>query len=93
MRRLYSVLFALAALAALTLSTPTAGRAEPYKWHDPYKWCAQYGGKMNARNCGFLTLEQCRAAISGVGGVCEENLFYSGPAERTVEHTRKRHYD
>ena len=48
---------------------------------------------MSARNCGFLTLEQCRAAISGNGGIREENLFYSGPDERTVKHTRKRHYD
>jgi len=33
---------------------------------DPYKWCAQFnisGGS----NCGFVTYEQCRAAISGMG--------------------------
>ncbi len=32
------------------------------------------GGK----NCGFTTYEQCRAAISGMGGYCEPNLFYRG---------------
>ena len=30
---------------------------------DPYRWCAQYGGK-GATNCYFLNLEQCRAATS-----------------------------
>ena len=40
MRGLYSVVFALAALTGLALLAPAAGQAEPYKWHDPYKWCA-----------------------------------------------------
>ena len=37
---------------------------------DPYKWCAvdNSGG---GTNCGFVTLEQCRATISGKGGSCE----------------------
>jgi hypothetical protein len=41
-----------------------------------YPWCAQYGDRDGARNCGFSTLEQCRAAISGNGGYCEENPMY-----------------
>ncbi len=91
MRRLYSALFALAALAALDVVTPTAGQAEPYPW------CAQYTGGRGGggRNCGFATFEQCRATVSGIGGFCEPNLFYTGRAERPVRHTRKRrrHYD
>ena len=37
---------------------------------DPYKWCAvdSNGG---GSNCGFVTVEQCRATISGQGGFCE----------------------
>lgn len=37
---------------------------------DPYKWCAvdSNGG---GTNCGFVTVEQCRATISGMGGFCE----------------------
>ena len=31
------------------------------------------------RNCGFMTLEQCRAALAGAGGTCEPNPFYKGP--------------
>jgi hypothetical protein len=63
MRRLYSVLFVL---TALTLFTPSTDQAEPYPW------CGQYsGGSMGGgRNCGFVTLEQCRATVSGIGGFC-----------------------
>jgi|GEM_PF-552436 hypothetical protein len=28
-------------------------------------------------NCGFLTLEQCRATVSGIGGFCVPNQFYN----------------
>jgi len=45
-----------------------------------YPWCAQYGGNHGGRNCGFSTLEQCRAAISGNGGYCDANPLYR-PAE------------
>jgi hypothetical protein len=48
---------------------------------DPYRWCAQYG-KSGGTNCYFLTLEQCRAAISGLGGFCYPNPFYTGPERR-----------
>jgi hypothetical protein len=44
---------------------------------DPYRWCAQYGGR-GATNCYFVNLEQCRAAISGNGGFCVPNNFYDG---------------
>ena len=46
---------------------------------DPYRWCAElllnWGG---ASNCWFMTLEQCRATVSGVGGYCTPNPFYDG---------------
>jgi hypothetical protein len=34
-------------------------------------------------NCGFLTIEQCRATVSGIGGFCVPNQFYNpqGPAK------------
>jgi Protein of unknown function (DUF3551) len=37
---------------------------------DPYKWCAVESG--GGTNCGFVTIEQCRATISGMGGTCEQ---------------------
>ena len=52
---------------------------------DPYRWCAQYGGKSGATNCYFVTLEQCRAALSGNGGFCNPNNFYDGRPVRTPE--------
>lgn len=46
---------------------------------DPYRWCAEYGGgRGGATNCYFVTLLQCRAAISGNGGFCRPNTFYTG---------------
>ena len=47
--------------SALCCSQPQAA--------DPYKWCAVDGG--GGTNCGFITIEQCRASISGMGGSCE----------------------
>jgi uncharacterized protein DUF3551 len=62
---------------------------------DPYRWCAVYSGSRGggASNCGFVTLEQCRATASGMGGFCQENLFYTGPEGRPVKQTRKRQRD
>jgi Protein of unknown function (DUF3551) len=58
---------------------------------DPYKWCAQYGGEEGGgTNCGFITIEQCRATISGMGGFCVPNPFYTGPDQTPAKHSRKR---
>jgi hypothetical protein len=79
-----SITFILSALSALALFTPTAGHA------DPYKWCAQYGGNGGGgRNCGFVTWDQCMATVSGIGGFCEINQFYTGPEQAPPR--RKRH--
>jgi hypothetical protein len=58
---------------------------------DPYKWCANY--TFGTRNCGFVTIEQCRASVSGVGGSCAPNPSYTGPDEKPAKRTRKRHND
>jgi len=44
---------------------------------DPYKWCAVRGGS-GSSSCYFLTIDQCRAAISGGTSFCTENPFYDG---------------
>src|SRR5512143_3840878 len=36
---------------------------------DPYRWCAVDGG--GGTNCGFVSVDQCRTSISGMGGFCE----------------------
>jgi hypothetical protein len=47
--------------------------------YDPYPWCADYsaGTGGGGTNCGFLTIEQCRATVSGIGGFCVPNQFYN----------------
>ena len=81
----------LAAAAAMLLFGSKAGHA------DPYRWCAVYGGgdSGSARNCGFVTLQQCRDTISGIGGWCVPNGFYTGPDrdESRPPHRRKHNHD
>jgi hypothetical protein len=76
--------FILAAIASIS-ATPARAEIE-------YPWCAQYGGGEmgGGRNCGFSTLEQCRATISGIGGSCEPNLFYPGSATDTSQRKHKK---
>jgi hypothetical protein len=46
---------------------------------DPYRWCADYGGRTGGSNCYFVTLEQCRWTISGMSSsTCRPNPFYDG---------------
>jgi hypothetical protein len=79
-------IFALAAFASLSALAPTAGHAEPYKW------CANYGGDMGgSSNCGFTTWDQCMATVSGIGGSCDINQFYTGPEQTTPRVKHKRH--
>jgi len=61
--------FGATILAGMFTVTPVA-HAEVY-----YPWCAQYSGDDgdSGTNCGFSTLAQCRATISGIGGLCLEN--------------------
>jgi len=65
---------------ALLLGAIAAAATSPAQ-ADPYRWCAVYGGggdNGGGSNCYFVTLEQCRATISGAGGFCEPNQFYDG---------------
>jgi hypothetical protein len=71
------------------LLTQTPANALPY---DPYPWCAQYSGSAGgATNCGFLTIEQCRATVSGIGGFCVPNQFYN-PGQASAGRGPKRRY-
>jgi hypothetical protein len=56
---------------------------------DPYRWCGMYSAK-GASNCYFVTLDQCRAAISGLGGFCQPNNFYDGRPVVTAEDGSRR---
>jgi hypothetical protein len=37
-------------------------------------WCAVYS-RRGSENCGYATLEQCRAQVLGLGGWCRPNPF------------------
>jgi hypothetical protein len=75
----------LIAIVGTAVSTPARAYVMPY---DPYPWCAVYGGRGGGgTNCGFLTIEQCRATISGIGGFCTPNQFYN---PRPAARARKR---
>jgi len=54
---------AILAFASILLIAPAVNA-------DPYKWCA-VNGSGGGINCGFATIEQCRASVSGQGGSCE----------------------
>lgn len=51
--------------AAALLIGPNIGTAEAQSRHGASRWCAEYGSGHGGRNCGFSSLRQCRAAISG----------------------------
>ena len=76
---------ALVALAALAVLAPSPSLAAEQKW------CAQYGrGGDGGRNCGFATIEQCMLTVSGIGGFCEPNQFYTGPDRKPASRRKKR---
>lgn len=54
---------------------------------DPYKWCAAY--RNGGNNCGFTTIEQCRASVSGAGGSCVPNQFYTGPEKTSAQRSQQ----
>jgi hypothetical protein len=70
-------------LAALVTTAPTPALAYEMPY-DPYPWCAVYSGDgSGGTNCGFLTIQQCRDTVSGIGGFCAPNQFYNPkPAAR-----------
>jgi hypothetical protein len=52
-----------------------------------YPWCARYDGWTIV--CGFDTWGQCQATISGVGGICQQNVMPPPFVERRASHKRK----
>ena len=54
---------------------------------DPYRWCAVE--RTGGTNCGFTTIEQCRATVSGIGGFCQPNSFYTGPDKTSAQRAPK----
>jgi hypothetical protein len=75
--------FALVLVAGLATLGASAFTSVPAK-ADPYRWCAEYGSSHGGRNCGFVTLSQCRAAIMGDNrATCTLNPYFTGRPLRT----------
>lgn len=70
----------LLTLAACALAAGTASLAEA----EDYPWCAIYDMGDEAKNCGFVTIEQCRASVSGIGGFCMRDPQYEPPPSAAV---------
>lgn len=63
----------VAVLGVLVATAAFGTRAEAQN----YPWCAYYAGGVDGGvNCGFVTVEQCRATVSGIGGFCMPNTQY-----------------
>ena len=57
---------------------------------DGYPWCAQYNTVAGGQNCGFSTLQQCRASVSGVGGFCVPNPWVQAQVNQSRRRYRQR---
>jgi hypothetical protein len=60
------------AIVAAAILAPSLALAD-----EPYPWCAIYDS--GGTNCGFTTIDQCRATVRGVGGICSPNSFSRHP--------------
>jgi hypothetical protein len=64
------------ALGVLIGTAAFTARAEAQN----YPWCAIYDVGDASYNCGFVSFEQCRASVSGIGGTCMLNTTYNPAA-------------
>jgi len=82
MRKLVMSVCCLAALGTASVFGASASLAQEYPW------CAQYGSNNGGTNCGFVSYQQCRAALSGNGGFCSQNQFFRGGDRYVVREFR-----
>ena len=87
MRKIILGAAAITGFAAAALFAPGNAQA------NPYKWCAVLNVGDAAYNCSFVTIEQCRASVSGIGGFCEPNPFYGEPGRIPAKTARTRRSD
>jgi hypothetical protein len=57
-----------------------------------YPWCARYAKDGGGESCGFTTLDQCLADVSGVGGYCALNTQYVPSVAMLGPRPRPWHY-
>lgn len=81
------------AAAVATVAIGLAGTTRDANAAD-YPYCAIAGGRDAYENCGYFTLRQCLAAVSGVGGHCAPNPRYFAyrPYSERYDDQRPRRY-
>ena len=79
-------------ILAVTLGAAALAWAAPASARE-YAWCADYGSRRGhtATNCGFDTIEQCRATVFGIGGSCRPNGFYQGEPRAEARRKKRMH--
>jgi len=70
--------FMVPAMAVIIVAWPQTGNAryDYSRYVYPqyvYPWCAQYADDSGIFSCTFVTYDQCRAAVTGIGGYCMIN--------------------
>jgi hypothetical protein len=78
-----SILSTFLIVSALLGGIPPASAQSPTS----YPWCARYYKDSAPTSCYFTSYQQCRASVSGVGGLCFESPYFHSAAA-TV---RRRH--
>jgi hypothetical protein len=71
-------LFALISLIAASIGFASTVEAQNYPW------CARIDLGDEVENCGFESLEQCKASLSGGGDHCIKNNTYKPPPPESV---------
>jgi hypothetical protein len=75
--------FLVLSIFVATIGIDTCAQAQNYPW------CADYAG-FGASNCGFTTIQQCMAALSGNGGFCDQNTQYQPTASASTPGLRQK---
>jgi Protein of unknown function (DUF3551) len=72
--------------AALFAENTTASAQSP----NSYPWCAiYYKGSGGTPRCNFATRDQCLASVSGIGGLCVQNLQYGPRAQPSARRPKR----
>ena len=81
----------LAMIGLAALLAASAAAVQPGNAQFNARWCTIGGGSQSSGepDCAFNTLEQCRAAASGVGRYCTENPRF-GEDQRGSRQERNR---
>ena len=78
-----SLLLGVCGFVALSVMSGPAAAQE-------YPWCAHYTGRDGGSyNCGFTSIAQCQATVSGIGGYCQRNPRYAYGNDRRGRYDRR----